>query len=662
MKINILSCKSLFLTSILIVMVSHNALSGRMMISGTEGRICAYSMDKGTNGFTFTTSSPVKALCAGGTAFIEITASGGTLPYEYYVIPEEQWEAGDRMYDMLYNNNFSRLYRYTYAQNIIPVTAGTTASPRRYWVAVQDAAENGVISGTNLLSWWKRVSVTSNEGFVVTPTANMDLMTNCPGSADGRIGFTISGATRFKNGYKIYRDGLFIKLGTNYETDANLLAGKYEFSLVDSLNCSYTVTYEVKSPKPIIFNIGHVDAGCGSATNELWISSVDASTGSGPISSWRWRHTTDPNWATGSSWYSLTTKVTDLPSDYYYVEIKDGNDCTKVWTDASGNGEIPVGLVRFRPVWKGLGYDLMTIYVVRAQKDGEDLVICDEVAVYDGRLCVGTVKLDETPVQGRSSSYGVIKASRAEFGQRNGFTPEHEIIFKMWDKSKLREVVVKDVQFVNPIGWREVRSEPFNPNEIAYVRLYWTNGAPVANAGPDQTVSEGDVVTLDGTASSDEDQDVLSYMWTAAAGITLSSDMISKPVFTAPQVAQDTPFRFMLMVNDGVLNSAQPDTVWINVRNSSSSIQTGPKYDRVVKFYPNPTTGMLYISTEEKSLAGCTAQVFNSLGQVILNRMIDSDPFEIAITGHANGWYFVKITGNSWTTSKKILLKPIASD
>jgi hypothetical protein len=53
----------------------------------------------------------------------------------------------------------------------------------------------------------------------------------------------------------------------------------------------------------------------------------------------------------------------------------------------------------------------------------------------------------------------------------------------------------------------------------------------VAMAGPNQTVSPGQLVTLDGSASSGG---VLTFAWTSPAGVALNDPIVAKPTFTAP--------------------------------------------------------------------------------------------------------------------------------
>jgi K319L-like, PKD domain len=105
------------------------------------------------------------------------------------------------------------------------------------------------------------------------------------------------------------------------------------------------------------------------------------------------------------------------------------------------------------------------------------------------------------------------------------------------------------------------------------------NSVPVANAGPDQNVRTGTLVTLNGSASSDADGDPLACKWVfaskpLASNAFLSSTSAVKPTFT-PDL--DGDYVFTLTVNDGFSNSA-PDTIKITAAavNSAPVANAGP--------------------------------------------------------------------------------------
>jgi hypothetical protein len=98
------------------------------------------------------------------------------------------------------------------------------------------------------------------------------------------------------------------------------------------------------------------------------------------------------------------------------------------------------------------------------------------------------------------------------------------------------------------------------------------NQPPVANAGSNQTVTVGTLVTLNGTASFDPDNgpSSLTFSWTQTSGpaVTLTGANTATPSFT-PTLAGT--YVFSLVVNDGAANSA-PASVTITVVPSTQPV------------------------------------------------------------------------------------------
>jgi len=111
------------------------------------------------------------------------------------------------------------------------------------------------------------------------------------------------------------------------------------------------------------------------------------------------------------------------------------------------------------------------------------------------------------------------------------------------------------------------------------------NAAPVANAGSNQSVTIGSTVTLDGTASSDANNDSLTYKWTlqskpSNSSATLSSLTSAKPTFKADLAGT---YVATLVVNDGKANSdVAVVSVLASVANSLPVAKAGATQNVVV--------------------------------------------------------------------------------
>ncbi len=114
-------------------------------------------------------------------------------------------------------------------------------------------------------------------------------------------------------------------------------------------------------------------------------------------------------------------------------------------------------------------------------------------------------------------------------------------------------------------------SQGLESTDTCVINVGWTNETPVANAGSDQNVNEGQQVVLDGSGSFDNDGSIVSWEWVQTEGpmVTLENLTAETVGFTSPDVSTDgASLTFELTVTDayGLTNTdiCIVNTVWVN--------------------------------------------------------------------------------------------------
>ncbi|WP_272993121.1 MULTISPECIES: PKD domain-containing protein [Spongiibacter] len=110
-----------------------------------------------------------------------------------------------------------------------------------------------------------------------------------------------------------------------------------------------------------------------------------------------------------------------------------------------------------------------------------------------------------------------------------------------------------------------------------------SNIPPTADAGEDQTVTSGDDVTLDGSASADSDGAIASYLWEQSISgdepsVTLTNADIAQASFTAPTVEVATQLTFRLTVTDAQGASSSDEQI-VTVQPGDTPANQAPTAD-----------------------------------------------------------------------------------
>ena len=193
-------------------------------------------------------------------------------------------------------------------------------------------------------------------------------------------------------------------------------------------------------------------------------------------------------------------------------------------------------------------------------------------------LVVTVLFVNQPPVADAGDDQTVDEGTGVILDGSGSYDPDQQDLTYLWtapDDITLSDPTVVNPTFVAPdvlvdtdytIGLevndnygREVASDE------VMITVLFVNQAPIADAGDDQIVDEGEVVTLDGTESYDPDEQEITYLWTAPPEITLDDPTSPTPMFTAPDIVVDTDYPITLEVNDNYGRLTATDEVVITV-------------------------------------------------------------------------------------------------
>ncbi len=212
------------------------------------------------------------------------------------------------------------------------------------------------------------------------------------------------------------------------------------------------------------------------------------------------------------------------------------------------------------------------------------------------------------------------------------------------------------------------------------------NKPPVADAGPDRIVNERELVQIQGDITDPDMYDNFTMSWTSPQGVSFLG--ASNPMFVAPDVVENDTFQFVLVANDGYLDS-EPDTMNLFVNALVNETDTvfiyetvydtvyviEPYYNTIlltvvddegtliaqemdgelfVELFPNPADQFINIRSEMEIER---VELIDVQSNVVLEETVNALKAELNIGYLSPGNYFLRIQTQSGLVIKQLVLE-----
>ena len=212
-------------------------------------------------------------------------------------------------------------------------------------------------------------------------------------------------------------------------------------------------------------------------------------------------------------------------------------------------------------------------------------------------------------------------------------------------------------------------NESASDTDTVNVIIVNTNIDPVANAGEDQSIGFSELVTLDGSGSSDPDGTIASYQWSQISGtsVTLSASEQSTATFTSP--TSENILVFTLAVIDQ-LGGLDQDTISVLVQNTTTAIDEKliPEELKLFGNHPNPFNPKTEIVFQVLKQTEIKLAIYNIYGQSVWTKSLgqkDKGLYSVPWDGETtqgksavSGIYFYRVNaGDKHLLGKMSLVK-----
>ncbi|MGD9161933.1 MAG: PKD domain-containing protein, partial [Desulfobacteraceae bacterium] len=271
----------------------------------------------------------------------------------------------------------------------------------------------------------------------------------------------------------------------------------------------------------------------------------------------------------------------------------DGDALTYQWIQTGGLSVSLNGLTSAQPTFD-------SPYI---SSEGESLTfqltVTDSEGLQSTDSCVvNIISVNNPPEADAGPDQNVNEGSIVYLNGSNSSDPDGDALTYQWTQASGPAVTLDNSSAVQPsFNSPYIESEgesitfqltvtdegSLQSTDTCIVNIVSVNNPPSASAGPDQTVDEGALVTLNGSGSSDPDGDVLTFKWiqTGGTSVTLSSSIEANPVFEAFFVdPEGESLTFKLTVTD-IHGLQSTDTCIVNIAwvNDPPVADAGPDQD-----------------------------------------------------------------------------------